>query len=48
MGSAVEKASAAKEAYGPTISEKFGQLKLAGYTSAQNAYASYMARSETK
>ena len=48
LGAAASKAAELKEAHGPTISEKLGELKIAGYSGAQNAYAAYMARSEVK
>ena len=46
LGAAAQKAAEAKEAYGPTIAEKLGELKVAGTTKAQSAYEVYMAKSE--
>ena len=46
LGAAAKKAAEAKEAYAPTIAEKFGNLKVAGSSAAQSAYESYMAKSE--
>lgn len=44
LGAAAKKAAETKEAYGPTIAEKFGNLKLASSSAAQHAYEAYMAR----